>query len=125
MGKRTITEKLAEGMGLDPVWALRESLLRERANAARLHRENDELRAEVARIKTCIGPVWDWYDGDGDRTDLAAMVADAVADLQKDRAENARLRESLYNIANVAALPDAITAIRIARAALAKGSDDE
>ena len=45
-----------------------------------------DLKAEIARLKATIEPVRSWYDGDGEVTDVAEMLALAVADLQDDRA---------------------------------------
>jgi hypothetical protein len=50
----------------------------------RVTRERDELRAT-------LDPVRDWYDGDGERTDVAAMLRDAIEDLQRDRKDALKL----------------------------------
>jgi predicted RNase H-like nuclease (RuvC/YqgF family) len=60
---------------------------RDAANVAlrqQIDRERDEfvrLKAEIERLREAFEPVRDWYDGDGERTDLAGMVQDAVTDL--------------------------------------------
>jgi hypothetical protein len=59
--------------------------------------EIERLKAEVERLHATIQPVRDWYDADGECTDVAKMLTDAIADLQKDRAKTltlkARVRE--------------------------------
>lgn len=50
------------------------------------------IGAQMRAVREAFEPVVDWYDGDGERTDLAGMVAEAVADLQQDRAALLGLR---------------------------------
>lgn len=49
----------------------------------------DEPRPEVTleRIAAAFEPIRSWYDGDGRETDLAAMIAAAAIDLERDRKE--------------------------------------
>jgi hypothetical protein len=67
----------------------------------RAKRERDEARtqamtehAENDRLRATIEPVRDWYDGDGERTDVVAMLHDAIEDLQRDRADALKLKKA-------------------------------
>ncbi len=53
------------------------------------------LGERIAELEAALEPVRDWYDGDGERTDAAAMLRDAIADLQTDRAAGAVLEGAL------------------------------
>lgn len=58
--------------------------------AASLERERNDLLDAVEtlqRVTEVFEAVRDWYDGDGEQTDLVTMLTDAVADLQADREE--------------------------------------
>lgn len=59
-------------------------------NAIEMMREWNALVDAYEAMRAAFAPVLDWYNGDGRFTDLAAMLAQAVADLQEDRAENLR-----------------------------------
>ena len=56
---------------------------------------NVDLELENARMLSAFEPVRHWYDGDGERTDVVAMLKDAVEDLQHDRKDCLRLRRAL------------------------------
>ena len=67
----------------------------------------------VATIDNILEPVRDWYDGDGERTDSAAMLRDAISDLQDDRATIERLEaEKKDDFATIAKQAEAIGRLR-------------
>jgi chromosome segregation ATPase len=62
-----------------------------------LEEERNALRARVKELEATIEPVRHWYDGDGRFTNVAAMLHNAIDDLQSDRKDvlalQARVKE--------------------------------
>ena len=50
----------------------------------------------IRELEATIEPVRDWYDGDGERTDTAEMLRDAIADLQADRKRRNELESKRF-----------------------------
>lgn len=69
--------------------------------------EKDSKR--IKELEATLDPVKDWYDGDGERTDVVAMLKDAIADLQEDRATSLNLQKLI----NSPELQDFIKAVKL------------
>lgn len=54
-----------------------------------------EARTDLEAIRKAIDPVRDWYDGDGEITNDAKLVAAIVEDLQYDRAQAHMIQDLL------------------------------
>jgi hypothetical protein len=60
--------------------------------------ELQDLRSFKDDATQALAPVRDWYDGDGTRTDVVAMLTDAIADLQDDRAALLSVERVLHKV---------------------------
>ncbi len=78
--------------------------------------ERNGYKAALSRIAAAFSPVLDWYNQDGERTDLAEMLTEAVADLQEDRKSTlamGRIRDAL-GLADGASVEDLVAeALRV------------
>ena len=55
--------------------------------AGKLLQERNEAILYIKRLEETINPVRDWFDGDGENTDVVQMLTEAISELQKDRKE--------------------------------------
>lgn len=76
-------DKIAAAEDPGELWDLATSVLN----------ELDAMHAQLVKLQAAFEPVKHWYDGDGERDDFPAMLAEAVADLQHDRSECLRLEK--------------------------------
>ena len=55
--------------------------------AGKLLQERNEAIIYIKQLESTISPVRDWFDGDGENTDVLQMLTEAISELQKDRKE--------------------------------------
>ena len=59
--------------------------------AGKLLQERNEAMVYIKQLEDTINPVRDWFDGDGENTDVLQMLTEAITQLPIDRKELLRL----------------------------------
>ena len=103
MSQKPTEEDLAVDLDsvLEIVQALRDSTFKANHCTLGLVQSLKDAEEFKRRVIEAFEPVKDWYDADGEREDVPAMIADAVADLQSDRKSVLDAEDRLRRIAEM------------------------